>query len=159
MIICVPVHHLLLLVVDLRPPLATIRPEFPTFPRNENRWRLVLPKDQQSPTPSSLSSEKDFPFVSKSRSASSSVGSISVWDSGSPKRRLANSPWGSPRAGISVATTPPMANTFGSPSSLYSQRQRQEEEDLRLAIQLSLRRRAGSPKNNFKVPCLCRTYD
>ncbi|KAK0453427.1 WD40-repeat-containing domain protein [Armillaria borealis] len=95
-------------------------------------------KDQQSPTPSSLSSEKDFPFVSKSRSASSSVGSISAWDSGSPNRRLANSPWGSPRAGISAATTPPMANTFGSPSSLYSQRQRQEEEDLRLAIQLSL---------------------
>ncbi|KAK0490819.1 WD40-repeat-containing domain protein [Armillaria novae-zelandiae] len=95
-------------------------------------------KDQQSPTPSSLSSEKDFPFVGKSRSASSSAGSISVWDSGSPKRRLANSPWGSPRAGVSAATTPPMAHTSGSPSSLYNQRQRQEEEDLRLAIQLSL---------------------
>lgn len=100
--------------------------------------------DQQSPTPSSLSSEKDFPFVGKSRSASNSVGSISVWDSGSPKRRLANSPWGSPRAGVSVATTPPMTNTSGSPSGLYSQRQRQEEEDLRLAIQLSLEEASGN---------------
>ncbi|KAG7449028.1 uncharacterized protein BT62DRAFT_992160 [Guyanagaster necrorhizus] len=91
-------------------------------------------KDRQPSAPS----EKDFPFASKSRSACSSVGSNSAWDNGSPKRRLVNSPWDSPRAGISVAATPPVTNALGSSSSSYDRRQQQEEEDLRLAIRLSL---------------------
>ncbi|KAK0206349.1 WD40-repeat-containing domain protein [Desarmillaria ectypa] len=106
--------------------------------RAEGQTETGSPKDQRSPTLSSLSSEKDFLSVSKSGSASSSVGSTSVWDNGSPKRRLANSPWGSPRAEISAVTTLPIANALGSSSSLYNRRQQQEEEDLRLAIQLSL---------------------